>query len=151
MEFWQQISVSIYGLVALGVFISGFRACYSKNKAFEDTPISAMCYGAFVQADKVIFGLFWFVASLIAFIVDDWLLFLLIFSVFWLVRSVGETLYWMFQQFHPRPGNDPQKFWFYRFFKNDSVWFVNQIYWQCITVITVISSVYLAHLWLQTL
>lgn len=148
MEFWQQIIVIIYGLLALLAFFTSFRACYRHKKAYEDTPIYGLLFTAFVQADAVIFGLFWAGASLVTLLLQDWLLFLLILSVFWLVRSIGETQYWFLQQFSPRSGNDPQKFpLFFKIFQNDSVWFVNQIYWQCITVITIISTVYLGYQW----
>lgn len=148
MQIWQQIIILIYGFLALIAFISSFRACYLKNKSFEDTPIYGMLFTGFVRADNVVFGLFWFIISIITLLLDDWLLFLLILSTFFLVRSIGETIYWFLQQFHPREGNNPSKFWYYKFFRNDSVWFVNQIYWQCITVLTIILDIYLIKLWL---
>ena len=151
MHFWQQIIVFVYGLFALGITISGFRATNQKRKAYEETPFSGILFSAFVQADKLVFGPFWVMVSFITLILNDWLLFLLFFSVFWLVRSIGETIYWFLQQFSPRPGNDPEKFFFYRYVHNDSVWFILQIWWQCLTVITIISTIYLSHLWLKTL
>ena len=148
MQPWQQLIIATYGLVALIAFISCYRACYYHKKSFEETPFFAFLFSGFVRADNVIFGLFWFMVSLIILFLQDWILFLLILSVFWLVRAIGETHYWFLQQFHPREGNQPEKFWFYRIFHNDSVWFVNQIYWQCVTVITAVTTIYLAYLWL---
>lgn len=152
MNLWQLSIVSLYGIIAFVSFVTGFRACYYRNKAYEETPIYGLLYTAFVRADTVIFGLFWALACLITIILSDFLLFLLVLSLFWLVRSIGETLYWFFQQFTPRPGNDPAKFKLhYKIFKNDSVWFVHQIYWQCFTVITTITTIYIANAWLKSL
>jgi len=54
----------------------------------------------FVWGDAVIFGLFWTVALIVAWVLKDWYLFLLIVSVFWVVRSLGETIYfsWLWLQ-----------------------------------------------------
>lgn len=147
MELWQQIIVIVYGLLALWAFITSFKACYKQKRSFEDTPLFGFLFTGFVQADNVVFGLFWVIISGISLLIQDWIFFLLILSFFFLVRSVGETMYWFLQQFHPRDGNSPQKFWYYKFFHNDSVWFVNQIYWQCVTVITLFTSIYLIKLW----
>lgn len=149
MTQWQQILVFIYGLVAFYAFLSSLRACYKQKKSFAETPIFGVLFSGFVQADNVVFGFFWTVVSFYILIVQDWILFLLILSVFWLVRAIGETIYWFFQQFHPRPNNEPEKFWFFRIFHNDSVWFVIQIFWQCITIITIITTIYLANFWLK--
>lgn len=151
MELWQQFIIILYGIIAFIAFISSFNACHRQKKSFEDTPVWSIFFTGFVQADNVVFGLFWTAIAILTLLLNDWLLFLLTLSLFWLVRSLGETIYWFFHQFIPRGGNDPQKFWHYRFFHNDSVLFVNQIYWQCITVITSVSSIYLAHLWLKSL
>lgn len=149
MELWQQIIIAVYGLLAFTAFITCFRACYYHKKPFEETPLYGFLFTGFVRADNVVFGLFWSIISIILLILQEWILFLLILSVFWLVRALGETIYWFLQQFSPRPGNDPSKFWYFKFFHNDSIWFVNQIYWQCVTVITIISTLYLSYAWLK--
>lgn len=106
-------------------------------------------FGAFVWADMVIFGAFWILAGLLSLFFADWVLFLLIVSLFWLVRSVGETMYWFQQQFSPIKRNPPEKMIIYRFFRNDSVWFVYQIFWQCLTVFFIITSLYVGKVWLS--
>lgn len=151
MEFWQQLIIILYGILALIAFITSYYACSIKKKSYENTPLWGLFFTGFVQADNVIFGFFWVIVSVITLILQDWILFLLTLSVFWLVRSIGETFYWFLQQFHPRTGNEPEKFWSYRIVKNDAVWFMNQIYWQCLTVITTISSLYLGYVWINTL
>lgn len=149
MQLWQDIIIAVYGFIALIGFYLSFNECKNKKNSYGHPPGIYGYYGAFVWADLVVFGLFWTLVSVACLLLQNFTLFLLCISLFWLVRSVGETLYWFHQQFTPNKGNPPQKFWFYTIFHNDSVWFVYQIYWQCITVITIITSLYLATLWLR--
>lgn len=146
---WQLITVLIYGIISLIGFFLALQECKTKKRAYNHPPKIYGFFGAFVWADLVMFGLFWTFVSGISLILNDWILFLLSISLFWLVRSIGETLYWFHQQFTPRTGNEPEKFWFHRIFHNDSVWFIYQIYWQCITVVTIITSLYLGSLWVR--
>lgn len=148
METWQLSIISIFGITSLVGLIQAYRQCTKKNSSYGKPPKLYMLFGSLVWADHLVFGAFWVIISLFCLMFHDFLLFLLTFSVFWLVRSIGETIYWFFQQFTPRHGNEPEKFIWHRIVKNDSVWFLNQIYWQCITVITIITSVYLFSLWL---
>jgi hypothetical protein len=62
--------------------------------------------GAFIVGDMVILSLFFFIASLVLFFVNDLRYTLLTYLVFLLVRSSGEVLYWLNYQFastHPHP------------------------------------------------
>jgi hypothetical protein len=149
MEIWQQSIIVLFGLGAFIGFIKSFDECKRKKRSLSLTLQIGPLYGAFVYADLVVFGLFWTIASLGAFFLNDWYLFLLTLSLFWLVRSIGETIYWFLQQFSTINRNPPEKFYIHKIFHNDSVWFVYQIFWQCITVITIITSIYLAKLWLN--
>jgi hypothetical protein len=151
MTLWQNAVVLLYGLISLIGFIWSYKRCRFHKDSYGHPPGLYGFLGAFVWADLVIFGAFWALASGMSLILQDWLLFLLIISLFWLIRSIGETMYWFLQQFAPNKGNPPEKFWFYRVFHNDSVWFVWQIYWQCVTVLTVITSLYLGFLWIKSL
>lgn len=120
-----------------------------RNRAFTDTKFLYLL-GVFVWADAVVFGLFWIVISIVSLVLNDWIVFMLITSVFWVVRSMGETNYWISQQFSKVVRNPPEKMRFYSLFKNDSVWFVYQILWQCITVISVIFAIYFGKLWITS-
>ena len=91
------------------------------------------------------------IISIVVIILNDWILFLLILSVFWLVRSLGETIYWLNQQFSKINRNPPKKFWTFKFFPQDSLWFIHQIFWQCIAVISIIFTIYFAKIWLTFL
>lgn len=147
METWQIYIVVLYGTGALIGFLTAFWECWRNKKSYSLTPHLTL-YGAFVWGDMVVFGLFWSLVSLVTLLLNDWILFLLIISVFWVVRSVGETIYWFNQQFSRINRNPPEHHKIlYKIFHNDSVWFVYQIYWQCITVVSLIAILYLTRLW----
>jgi len=148
MNSLQTKVVFIYGIIALLVFVKGlYKSTKEKNPYRETRYLSWM--GIFVWGDAVVFGLFWFLSSLISYLLKDWLLFLLIISVFWIVRSLGETIYCFNQQFSNINRNPPERLRGYQFFKNDSIWFVYQISWQCVNGCMAVATIYLANLWLK--
>lgn len=151
MESWQQLVIWVYALVNLGVFLKGYHECKYRKNAYGLTPYLKPL-GIFAWGDAVIFGLFWIAASLISYLLNDWYLFLLIISIFWVVRSVGETIYWFNQQFSSKiySWNKPENLPWHTIFHNDSIWYVHQIIWQCYTVVSLIFTIYLAKLWLDS-
>lgn len=138
--------IVVYGSISLLAFIRGFYEVFKKNNPFGQ-PFILFWLGIFAWGDAVILGFFWCLVSLICFLLKDWILFLLIVSVFWVVRSLGEILYWINQQFSPIIRNPPKNLLGYYWFKNDSIWFVYQVIWQCLLVISIITTIYLANLW----
>lgn len=150
MQNWQQILVGVYGFINLLVFVRGFNECKNKKNAYglvvKLTPLGIFCWG-----DAVVFGMFWIATSLISLFLNDWYLFCLTVSVFWIIRSLGETIYWFNQQFSAKTydWNKPEKLVYNWLFHNDSIWFIYQIGWQCVTVISVIASIYFTKLWLD--
>ena len=148
MESWQRLIVIIWGIISFALFVKGFKESKDKKNAYGLTPF-LLLFGAFVWGDAVVFGAFWTLVSVAVFFLNDWVLFLLVISVFWVVRSIGETIYWFNQQFSKVNRNPPEKNWMYKYFHNDSVWFIHQIGWQCVTVISIIFSIYFANFWLQ--
>jgi hypothetical protein len=148
MLIWQRWFILVFGLLNLTVFSRGVFEVRKKNNPFGRS-FGLGFLGIFVWGDAVIFGLFWCLTSLICLFLQDWLLFLLVFSIFWAVRSFGETIYWLNQQFSGLNRNPPETLAGFKVFKNDSVWFVYQIVHQCITVIAIISSIYLTKMWTQ--
>ena len=146
----QQTFLLLSALFNLIVFLKAFHESKDKKNAFGLTPWLNLI-GAFVWGDAVVFGLFWAIASLVTWLLNDWLLFLLIAALFWAVRSHGETIYWFNQQFSTLDRNPPKKLIGYSIFHNDAIWFVYQIVWQCVTVISIIFSIYFGYQWLQTL
>lgn len=138
----------LFASVNIGLSLWGFYQCHKKKNAYGYTPF-LYPLGMYVWGDAAIFGIFWAGAALISLLLSDWILFLLIVSLFWLVRSVGETIYWFNQQFSTITRMKPERHLTHKIFHNDSVWFIFQIMNQCLTVITIITSVYLFHIWLK--
>jgi hypothetical protein len=145
------IVILIIGLISIFTSISAFYAAKDKSRILARPYKICEPFGSFVWADHVIFGPFWALVSFFTYFLNDWKLFLLIFSVFWLIRSSGETMYWFFQQFHPRVGNEPSKFWINRYVPGEAVWFMHQIFWQCITVLSFILTILFGFIWIKEL
>ena len=146
MNSLELMAVSLYGIYSLVAFISGWRECKKKN-IFGIAPTYYLL-GAFVWGDALVFGLFWTVVSAIIILVQDWLLFLLIVSAFWLVRSIGETIYWLLQQFTTIRRFPIRYLPGHVFFGEEGVLFIYQTVAQIIAVISLITTVYLFNLWL---
>lgn len=143
----QTIALLATAVISFIVFLKGLMES-KKGKAYELTPY-LLPLGIIAWGDAVVFGLFWTGASLVSYLLNDWILFLLIISVFWVVRSLGETIYWFNQQFSQKvsEANKPENLMLHSIFRNDSIWFVYQIIWQCVTVISIIATIYFARLW----
>lgn len=139
----------MYELISLLVMIKGFFEVYKKDNAFGGGSVLLFLLGVFVWGDAVIIGAFWILTMTICLLLNDWNLFLLVISLFWIVRSVGEIAYWIGQQFSPIMRNPPKNLMGYRWFKNDSIWFVYQVFWQCVLVISITASIYLANQWVR--
>ncbi len=150
MANWQKLIIVIWGVSSFILFVKGFKESKDNKNSYGITPY-LLPWGVFVWGDAVVFGLFWTLVSFAVLFLKDWILFLLIISVFWVIRSLGETIYWFNQQYSNINRNPPEKFWFYKYFHNDSVWFIHQIAWQCITVASIIFTIYFAHSWLNSL
>jgi len=144
----QNLFLTLFAVFNFLIFIYSFYRCkYKHNNLGITYPLLPL--GIFVWADGVVFGLFWVLAALISQALNDWILFLLIFSVFWLVRSVGETTYYFNQQFSTIKRMKGKELPGYKIFNDEyTIWFVYQITCQVITVVSIITTVYLFNLWL---
>ena len=132
----------------LYVFLKGFYEVKYKKNPFGLTR-SLFFLGIFVWGDAVIFGAFWMIVSIVIFLLKNWYLFFLIISVFWTIRSFGEIIYWLNQQFSSINRNLPETLIGKNIFPKDSIWFVYQIFWQCVAVISIIFSIYFSYQWLK--
>ena len=138
----------IFGIFNLSLSFVGIHK-YRGNRVPKEYTYPLYPIGIFMWADAIIFGMFWFLVSTTVIIMGDWILFLLVFAVFWVVRSLGETIYFFNQQFSSYIRAPVEDIFFHRLFGNAYVtWFVAQIFMQCVTVVSIISSVYLFKLWL---
>lgn len=145
-----QIFLIIFSFYSLFGFVKGFLECKKMKNPFGHAFLF-LPIGAFVWGDALILGIFWTVVTLVTFFLDDFLLFLLFYSLFWTVRSMGEILYWMNQQFSHKSLEQPEWWWSYKLVGDRAVWFINQLVWQCALVITIILSLYFSTLWVQSL
>ena len=147
--------VQVFIVATIGIFASiglvkGINETWRKKNPFGITYIFRIL-GAFVWADLTVFGFFWLALSVVSLFLSDWLLFLVTISLFWLVRSIGETIYWLNQQFSPLNRNPVKNFrYLKKVYHNDSVWFIYQIFWQCMTVVFIITSLYLGKTWISS-
>lgn len=132
------IFVALYSVLC---FSWGFRNTYIKKNPFGLTPLFNPL-GAFVWADTIMFGVFFFLVSLVSFLLSNINLFFLVYSVFWVIRSLGEQIYWFLEQFTHTHRNKPETLSGHKIFPGESIYIHYQIFWQCITVISIISSVY---------
>lgn len=141
--------------LALSIFIVGqlllwWRAYYhcQHGRSFSLTrwlsPLSM-----FVWGDVLLIAPFWAFAGLVSIVSNDILIFFLIASTFYLVRAIGETIYWFLQQFSETKRDKPKDLVGYSVVKNESIYFLYQLMWQILTVIFLLTTVYLFHLWLK--
>lgn len=147
MQSWQQLMVLLFGLFGLYGLLKGFYETRYRKNTFGLTRLLNII-GAFVWGDAVVFGLFWLLFAGISFLLSDWQLFVFGTAVFWAVRGLGETQYWIAQQFSSKNRNPAETLLGHEIFHDDSIWFVYQIFWQCVTVVAVVASVYLGSMWL---
>jgi len=141
----QAIFLVIFAFCSFIVFSKGIKEAIKKNSPYKETPF-LFFMGIFVWGDALIFAPFWLILSLAALLLENGRFFLIGASVFWLVRSLGETIYWLNQQFSPLKRNPPEKMRGYKIIKNDSIWFIYQIFWQTISIAAIIALIYLVHL-----
>jgi hypothetical protein len=144
---YQEAIIIIFAIINILFFVRGYVETTNK-KAFKWVPYILMIFGIFVWGDAVIISSFFVLASLFSLIVGSWILFLLVFSSFWLVRSSGETIYFFNQQFSSIQRQPPRSLPGFRFYQNHSVWFAYQIFHQCIVIVSLLLTIYLVHLWL---
>lgn len=148
MTLWQQIFVIGYTLINLFVFLMSWNQSVKHKNAFGlATPFQFL--GVFVWGDSLVICFFWIFTALIFFIFNDWTGFLLSLSVFWAIRSFGEIVYWINEQFAIKHRNAPEKMLLHSKLGNDSVWFVYQIFWQCVLVVSIMCSLYLGAIWIK--
>lgn len=131
----------LIALYSLSSFFLGVRNTYYKKNPYGLTPQFNLL-GAFVWVDAVVFGAFFSIVALVSLIFQSVILFCLVFSVFWVIRSIGEQIYWFLEQFADKHRNKPSTLPMAKYFPGESVYIYTQIYWQCVSVIAIILSVY---------
>lgn len=140
------LSSLLFNVLIVVLAVSNVR----NGNVFKETPFLSWL-GIFVWGDALVISPFWIISSLISYFTESMSLFLFINSLFWVIRSLGEIWYWLNQQFSSKLRNPPDKLLLHSLLKNDSVWFVYQVFWQCIFVFSVVSSVYFGWKWVARL
>ncbi len=136
----------LYALLSLVLFLISFSRI--KNAAFRENPWLNVI-GAFVWVDVPVFSLLVTTIVVFYFLTNQSVYFLATaFCVFWSVRSYGEIIYWMHEQFaHPKR-NNLETHPLYKFFQPDSLLVVFQTFWQAIFVLSILASLLYASKWL---
>jgi len=150
MLIWQKLIILIYCLFSLGVFLKSLYECAWKRNNYQDV-LLLWAVGGFVWADGVVYGLFWFLTSLVCLVLGNWALFLLTVSVYWAVRTAGESFFFFNMQFQPLEKYPPKYFALYKHFHNESVYFAFQVTWHCVTAICIVLSIYLSTIFLANI
>lgn len=148
MNLIQNMIVLGYGLASLFAAYRGYQHAIVKKNVFGLTPYLNWM-GIFVWGDAVIIGIFGAFASLLLLVIADWWLFLLVLSIFWAVRSAGEIIYWLNQQFSTLERNPPINLSGYKWFPNDSLWFIYQLLWQGMLIVAIVGAIYSASRWIS--
>lgn len=145
MQTWQFYFLNLFTFYsAFAAYLGYVKTGKNKNPFGEN--VIFLPLGAFVWGDVLIFGIFWSLTSALMLFINNWNLFCLVYAIFWSVRSLGEVNYWMHQQFSHKVRNLPENLKFYKFFGNDSLWFVYQTIWQCIAIVSIVVSIYLTRI-----
>lgn len=143
----QQLFLLAFALINLILTCAAFHQVKLRRNAFGLTrwlfPL-----GSFVWGDSLVFSIFWVIVCAVSVYLQDWQLFWLLFSVFWVVRSLGEVQYWFNQQFASKKLDAPESLLGFTLFQNHSIYFVYQIFWQCLAVGSIVWSAYLLGEWI---
>jgi hypothetical protein len=135
----QQSIVILYGLVSLVAFVKGWYEVKHNANRHGLTPFGLL--GIFIWTDAVVIGLFWVLASIFILLVDKWLIGLLIIVLFWVVRSAGEALYWILQQFATKKLDEPETVPWHNIFPGQSVYIAQQVWWQMVLVTSLLATI----------
>lgn len=142
MTVWQTHLLQILIIISSYALIHGFVQTSLKKNPFGLTRHLTII-GAFVWGDALIFGFFWLFISSVCLYLQNFKLILVTYSIFWIVRSIGETIYWLNQQFTTKKRDKPQDLFGHRLFPGESIYFAYQIFWQCVTVVSILATLYL--------
>ena len=99
----------IFALISLALFIFAVTKVRAEKGSgvWIFLPFAlTLINGTFILGDAITFSMFFFIASLLLIYKNDVRYTLLVFLMFWIVRSAGDVVYWLNYQFastHPHP------------------------------------------------
>lgn len=117
-----------------------------RGNTFKTTPW-LLPIGVFVWGDGVVMGLFWILWAVLVALLNNLYASILLWSLFWIVRSLGEVIYWLNQQFSTIKRNNPKDLMGGKIF-GEGIWFIYQIIWQCVLVVMLFVSVWAFKNWM---
>ncbi len=138
---WTLIGVSLFFTI-----LSGYQVTLGNQMKLDPSFWRfGYLYGAYAWIDLLVFPLLWVILGVILLRLKRPIYFLLAFSCFWFIRSLGETFYWFLQQFHPETIPWEQyflSFWFLNGLSDKEYWVFNQIVNQSISVLSLFGIFY---------
>lgn len=132
--------IYLFIIINLILLPISFMKC-AKGKA-DDKMKYLFFLGIFAWGDGLIFPLFWIVLSFIYIFNQNLYLLLTFVSAFWLIRSLGETIYWFNEQFASIHINKAENLTGYKLVKDNSIYFIYQIIWQIVSVFSLVALIY---------
>ena len=134
------------GLSFVFFFLSAWQVSLGNFAVF--TPsfyLFGLPFGAFVWGDLLVFSLLWFVISIILLKLNSQKFFWIALYSFWLIRSLGEAIYWFLAQFNPHTVPWPTFFARTGIFSSLTdleVYVAFQVFWQSLAVLSLIGLIY---------
>jgi multidrug transporter EmrE-like cation transporter len=101
----------VFALISLALFIFAVAKVRAEkeNGIWTFMPfILTLLNGTFILGDAIVFSIFFFIVSLVLIYKNDVRYTLLVFLMFWIVRSAGEVVYWLNYQFTSIHPHQPQ-------------------------------------------
>lgn len=145
------VLATLWGIENLVLALMSGRKIYQNPNRLDFIYTYAFLNGAFVWEDMLVFGFFHVTSVAIGLVFGDLRLFLLLFILFWTVRSAGEILYFFLQQFiqprhHPHKITTPLQ----RFFghiTDQKSFILMQVFLQTILIISLFAMILLIGNW----
>ncbi|MBI3379657.1 hypothetical protein HY029_02805 [Candidatus Gottesmanbacteria bacterium] len=149
------IFILLYTILHIILFLVSFFKIRNNNLGTLDFIYKfSFPFGAFVWEDLLIFSLFNLVIVITLLAFKDLRIGLLLFIVFWIVRSAGETIYFFLQQFfHPKyhPHFISAHFWILKKFlgklSDQQCFIIMQVTFQTLSVIFISALILLLKFW----
>ncbi len=145
-RYYQQLIIMLSGITLICIIISCIAVSQGNFSQFEpELFFFGLPFGSFIWGDLFIFSLLWFVLCIMLLKAKNPRYFWIALCSFWLIRGVGETLYWFVQQFSPdhQPWiNYYPRIFFLDHLKPEEIWVFHQVIWQAITILSLFGLIY---------
>lgn len=149
------IGISLFALLHLFLAILSYFKIRNSNDKTGFIYQWGFLFGAFVWEDLFLISSFTFLACIFILAVRDIRIGLLIFTIFWVVRCTGESIYFFFQQFiQPKfmphaigPHLDTNLRTIFGKISNQKAYMLMQVFYQLLAVVALCFFVFLIKNW----